>query len=75
MVPVVWSWYIVVEVTVATVDPADRSGDAPVRGQSISISGGPPLVRDLAISLNPGGSTFSWAPESSSPWCAGSGEL
>ena len=54
----VWSWHTPVEVTVATADPADRPGDATVRGQSIPISGGQPLVRDLTISLNPGGSVI-----------------
>ena len=59
----------------ATTDPTNRSGDALVTGQSISISGDSPLVRDLVISLNPGGSAFGWAPGSSSSWGASSGEL
>ena len=75
MAPMAWSWHTPVEVTVATADPANRPGDATVRGQLIRITGGTPLVRDLAIPLNPGGSTFGWAPRSSSPWCASSREL
>ena len=67
--------HMVVEVTVATVDPINRSCDALVRGQSTSISGDSPAVRDLAISWNPGGGTFSLAPVSSSSWSAGSRKL
>ena len=66
---------MVVEVTVATVDPAHRSCVALVRGQSTSISGDSPVVRDLAISWNPRGGTFGLAPRSSSSWGAGSGDL
>ena len=50
----IWSWHTHVEVAVDTADPANRPGDATVRGQLIPISGGLPLVRDLAISLNNG---------------------
>ena len=75
MAPMVWSWHIMVEVTVATVDPTVRSGDALVRGLSISISGDLSLVRDLVISLNPRGNALTWAPGSSSSWGASSGEL
>ena len=75
MVPMIWSWHIMMEVTVATADLTDRSCDAPVRGQSISISGDMSLVRDFAISLNPRGSTFSCAPGSSSSGGASFGEL
>ena len=75
MVPMVWSWHMVVKVTVATTDPTDRPCDTPVRGQSTSISGDLPVVRDLAISWNPGGSTFGLPPRSSSSWGASSREL
>ena len=46
-----------------------------LRGQSTSISGDLPVIRDLVISCNPGGDTFSLAPRSSSSWGAGSEEL
>ena len=75
MATVVWSWHTPVEVTVATADPAMRPDDAPVKGQLIPISGGLLLLRDLAISVNPRGSTFSWVPGSSSMWHASSKEL
>ena len=78
MAPMVWSWHTpVVEVTVATADPVtDRSGDATVRGQLMFISGDLPLVRDLAISLNPGGSTFMVGLQGLLlSWHAGSGEV
>ena len=75
MVPMVWSWHMVVEITVATADSADSSCDALVGGQSTSILADLPAVRDLAISWNPGGSTFSLAPRSSSSQGASSQEL
>ena len=66
---------MVVEITVVMADSMDSSCDASVRGQSTSILGDSPVVRDLAISWNPGGGTFSLAPGSSSSWCASFGEL
>ena len=75
MAPMVWSWHMVVEETVAIADPADRPCDAPVRGQTTSISGCLPAVRDLLISWNPRGSTFGLASGSSSSQGASSGEL
>ena len=42
----------VMQVTVATVDPTDRSCAALVRGQSTSMSGDLPAVRDLVILWN-----------------------
>ena len=53
----VWSWHMVVEVTVATADPADRSCDALVRGQLTSISRDLSVVRNLVISWNLRGGT------------------
>ena len=75
MAPVVWSWHMVVENMVATVGSTDSSCDALVQGLSSSIWGDLPVVRDLAISWNPGGSTFELAPRSSFSWGTGSREL
>ena len=54
----VWFWHMVVEITVATADSVDSCCD--IGGQSTSIVGDLPAVRDPAISWNPGGSTFVW---------------
>ena len=62
----VWSWHMVVEITVATADSTNSSCDVLVGGQSTSISQDLPAVRDLAISWNSGASTFGLAPRSSS---------
>ena len=64
MAPMVWSWHMVVEITVATADSVDSSCD--IGGQSTSILGDLPVVRYLAVS---------WNPRSSSSWGASSGEL
>ena len=75
MVPMVWSLHMVVEVTVATAHPTNRPCDAQIRGQSTSISGDWPVVRDLMISWNPGGGIFGLTSGSLSSQGASSGEL
>ena len=56
MLPVISSWYILV-------DSAKRPGDANPQGMLIVVPGGSFPINDSAISLKPDGGIFSWAPE------------
>ena len=52
------SWFIHVDVNVAMVGPTKRLGSISSWGASMVICGGWPLIKELAISLKPGSSTF-----------------